>query len=270
MKLIICCIACTLFAESITDKDSSYLDMCRKAASMPYYFQNFRSLPEYNHVLEISDGKPFADYLLDEASDETWKKMPQFKALESFGNPSTSYYAFIGNFSATTLRYIAIADEIERLFDLPSEPRIVEIGGGFGGQAYVLSRFHPRCSYSIIDLPEPLALLQKMAEALGLPNIGCFAPEETFPEWKIDLFISNYAYSECDRKTQIDYFERVIKKADRGYLIYNQISDIYGVESLSPFEFLKLLEENGMKPQVARETIPTFDTNLRITWDRTR
>jgi len=257
------------FAESITGRDEPYLMICFKAATMPYYFQNFRSLPEYTHAVEISNGKPFAEYLLDQASDETWEKLGTFKRLESFGNPRTSYYPSLGNFSATTLRYILIADEINKLFKLPDGAKIVEIGAGFGGQSYILSQVASIDQYYIYDLPEPSALIEKVMGALGVNHVVCLPIDAELPEEGVDLFISNYSFSECDKDVQIDYFERVLKKSDRGYVLYNQTSHFYGLTSLSPIEFIQLLEKNGIHPKVLSETVPTFDSNLLIIWDKT-
>lgn len=256
-------------ADSITGRDEPYLTICLKAATTPYYFQNFRSLNEYTHAVEISNGKPFAEYLLDQASDETWSKLNSFKKLESFGNPRTTYYPSLGNFSATTLRYILIADEIGKLFKLPDQAKIVEIGAGFGGQCYVLSQVASVARYYIYDLPEPTALIQKMMGVLGIKNVTCLPTDAPLPEERIDLFISNYSFSECDKQVQLDYFERVLKKADRGYVIYNQTSHYYGLSSLSPIELIQLLERNGVHAKVMSETIPTFDSNLLILWDKT-
>lgn len=256
-------------AESITGLDEPYLTICLKAASTPYYFQNFRSLPEYTHAVEISNGKPFAEYLLDQASERTWAKLGSFKRLESFGNPRTAYYPNLGNFSATTLRYILIADEINKFFSLPEGAKIVEIGGGFGGQSYILSQVASIDTYYIYDLPEPRALIEKMMGALAVNHVICLPTDAEVPEEHIDLLISNYSFSECDKDVQMDYFERALKKADRGYMIYNQTSHLYGLTSLSPFEFIRLLEKNGIHPKVLSETIPTFESNLLIIWDKT-
>ena len=98
----------------------------------------------------------------------------------------------------------------------------------------------------------------------------CLPVAETLPEDQIDLFISNYAYSECDRDTQMDYFDRLIKKSKRGYVIYNQLSGYYPINSLSAREFFDLLEKNGLHPQADRELIRTFDNNVLIVWDITK
>lgn len=257
-------------SNSITGHDSVYRSMCLKAATVPYYFQNFRSMPGYTHALEISDGSSFAQYLIHQASQKILKELDAFRRLDNFGNPPTTYFPNLGNFSATTLRYIAIADEINKLFILPEHSKIVEVGAGFGGQCYILSQLHTWSKYYIYDLPEPTALIEKMMTALDVKNVVCMPTAAQLPEGKVDLFISNYAYSECDRETQIDYFERLIKKADRGYLIYNQTSDLYAINSLTIAEFIQLLEKNGVYPRVYNELVPTFVGNLLIVWDKTR
>lgn len=260
----------TGYSESITGNDRTYLTFCLKAATTPYYFQNFRSIPEYAHALELQNGEPFAQYILNDGSENVWANLKQLKKLDSYGNPQTAYYPSLGNLSGTTLRYIFIADEITKRFDLPSKARIVEIGGGFGGQCYILSQMTSISKYIIYDLKEPSALIQKMMEALEVHHATCLSPEEPLIDEPIDLLISNYAFSECDREAQAAYFEKVLKKADRGYLIYNQTSHLYGLNSLSPIELIALLKENGIEPTVLEETIPTFEGNLLITWDKTQ
>ena len=147
--------------DIITGRDTAYLNICSKAAEDPHYFKNFRSMPEYFHALEISNGSVFADYLLSHASDEIINKLFFFGNLERYGNPKTTFYPKLGNFSATTLRYITIADEISKLFRLPENPKLVEVGAGFGGQCYVLSQLYQWSKYYIYDLPEPSALIKK-------------------------------------------------------------------------------------------------------------
>jgi SAM-dependent methyltransferase len=49
-----------------------------------------------------------------------------------------------------------LLDRLARISALRS-PRILEIGGGFGGLAHHLSKLHPRIRYTIVDIPESLA-----------------------------------------------------------------------------------------------------------------
>ncbi len=256
--------------ESITGSDSNYLQICKKAAVSSYYFHNFRSLPQYAAVVEFFDGGRFADYIQG-GSNDLLQKLETFRKLDSLGNPAVQSYSHVGKFSATTLRYIVVADHIREIFNLPAQAKIVEIGGGFGGQCYILSQLKSFSKYYIYDLPPVISLMQKVLGSLSVPNVLYVPAEDALPEENVDLLISNYAFSECARDTQLDYFERVIKKADRGYIIYNQISKPYfGIDSLSPREFYELLDSNDMNPAVYEELISTHHDNILFVWDRTR
>lgn len=256
--------------ESITGNDLPYRDMCYKAASDSSYFQNFRSYNEYFHAIEISDGAPFAEWLTQHGSDKILKQLDAFRRLDGMGNPPLESYPVLGCFSATTLRYLVIADEICRRIQLPENPVIVEIGAGFGGQCFVLSQLMRWPRYSIYDLAEPSSLIKKVHEMLEVPNVRYLSCDDEYPEETFDLFISNYAYAECDRETQLDYFHRVIKKARRGYVIYNLNSAYYSIDSMSPGEFIYLLKEQGIEAESYEELIKTAPDHVLVVWDRTK
>jgi hypothetical protein len=67
----------------------------------------------------------------------------------------------------------------------------------------------------------------------------------------------------------MSYFDRVIKKADRGYIVYNDISSGYGLESMSVQEFVGLLKEQGIRPRTHKEFFAGAG-NVLVIWDRTR
>lgn len=98
----------------------------------------------------------------------------------------------------------------------------------------------------------------------------CIPMEKPLPEKSVDLLISNYAFSEIDRKTQLDYFERVIKKAERGFVIFNHISKEAGIHSLSLDEFLQLLKANGCRPKTFNEFLSTGEGNRIVIWDKSK
>ncbi len=253
--------------QSITGNHSSYIEACRKAVNDPLYFQNFRSTHEYASNVECYGfGNEFAQYLLTNASPQTLEKLEQFRRLDQYGNPLTKDIEGVGRFSETTLRYIIVADQIKELFNLPSNPKIVEIGAGFGGQCYILSQIQIFSDYFIYDLPDVENLIEKMLKTLSIERVSLIPQYVPLPESNVDLLISNYAFSECDRQTQLDYFERVLKKADRGYMLFNQL---HVFDSLSLAEFVKLLEDNNMKPQLYEEPVLTYKDNVLVTWDKT-
>lgn len=277
MKIFLLALSCIILgvhamrAASISEDDGTYRNICLKAAEDLSCFQSFRSIDDYTHVVEVGGGGNFADYLNKNASDETVLKYADFEKLDVIGNPRTGYYPGIGNFSGTTLRYIVVADQIKEKFLLPDNALIAEIGAGFGGQCYILSQLQEFQKYYMYDLPEVEALIEKTMDVLQVENTVCLPMECDIPEESIDLVISNYAFSECTRATQLDYFEKVIKKSKRGYVIYNQIlTRVFGRDHLSPSEFVRLLEQCGKNPKVCSEPVATDVDNLLIIWDAER
>lgn len=144
--------------------------------------------------------------------------------------------------------------------------RIVEIGGGYGGQCSVLSRVANFRSYTIFDLDEALALTQRYLDELAIPNVrlvSAFAPKAI----DADLVISTYAVSEIDRGSQDEYIDGVLKRARRGYLILNRISAGFGVSSYSPEDFVDRLESK--RPTLQRGALARRDrlkANDLLTW----
>lgn len=253
---------------SITAGNDSYRDICKKASTNEYYFRTFRSMPAYINAVEITDGEAFADYIRTKASKETKKNLSAFRLLDTIGLVSKTNFPELGEFSATTLRYIVLADHMSKVLHIPVNATIVEIGAGFGGQCYVLSDAQPFRQYYIYDIPEAAGLIGRVMEELAVSDVVLVPFKDPLPENKIDLFISNYAYSECSREMQLDYFDRVIKKADRGYVIYNQIAKrVFGMDSLTPDEFVALLKGSGKHPQVLSEPLQTAEDNVLIIWD---
>jgi len=258
-------------AESISGNDGTYRNICLKAVEDSWYFQNFRSLSDYTHIVEVAGGRHFADYINKYASKEIRGMFAVFEKLDYIGNPPTSYFPGIGTFSGTTLRYIIVANHIRELFSLPNNAAVVEIGAGFGGQCYILSQLQSFSNYYIYDLPEVEALIDKVMGVLHINQVNCLPMDYELPDESIDLVISNYAFSECTRETQLNYFNNVIKKSKRGYIIYNQITArVFGLDYLSPAEFVTLLKQNGKNPKVYSEPVPTDIDNLLIIWGNDR
>jgi hypothetical protein len=253
--------------ESISGNSLPYREICQKAAVDPMYFQQFRSNVDYSRIVEIGDGgKAFINYLLAFASKNVLDKMIEFEKLDQIGSPWANIPLGPSKFSATTLRYIAIAVHIEQLFSLPTDAKIAEIGAGFGGQCFVLSQLNSISNYYIFDLPEVEALIEKVITSLKVNNVSCMASKKRMADERIDLVISNYAFSECERQTQLQYFEKVISKAERGYVIYNQIAPNHGIDYLSPEAFVDLLKQNGKYPKIYKEPVMTDANNILIVW----
>ncbi|MCP5492337.1 MAG: putative sugar O-methyltransferase [Chlamydiales bacterium] len=253
--------------KSITGNSSGYRKVCQEAALDDAVFEKFRSIPSYFHAVECGQQGELADYLKKHATKKTLSLIPKFRKLDSYGQPSRYPLPRFGAFSGTALKYVLVADHIHRLFKLPENYSVAEIGAGFGGQAYMLSVLSPFSKYYIYDLPEVEMLIEKMMSKLNVSNVNCLDAYAQLPVDAVDLFISNYAFSECDRITQLDYFNRVIIKSKRGYMLFNSISSF---DHLSVTEFIELLQEHGINPKIHAEPVFSYTNNVLITWDRTR
>lgn len=268
--ICICLMTGSLSAsESITSTFKGYRNICAKAAVDDVTFNSFRSMDQYRIVLELEHGQAFADYVQD--SEYLMGLAADCRRLDDIGNPPLQEYENLGTFTATTLRYMVLADQMNKIFKLPIEATIAEIGVGFGGQCYVLSRMNSFKNYYMYDLPEVESLVGRVMSTLQVSSAHCIPIEVKLPVDELDLVISNYAFSECDRDMQMYYFDTVIKKAKRGYIIYNQISeDTYNVPSMSLNEFVGLLRKEGFKPRVFHEFLSTAPENMLVTWDLTK
>lgn len=261
--------ALSLYGEqkSTTGSSTPYREVCKRAVIDPLIFQTFRSLNSYFYSVECGQAGEFAAYLEKHAKARTLFLMPQFRKLELYGNPVTHPIPRFGSFSGTTLRYIVVADQISRLFDLPKNYTVAEIGAGFGGQAYILFTLHPFSQYYIYDLPEVEPLVEKMLSLLSLPPPTSLDVYAKLPTESVDLFISNYALSECDRETQLDYLKRVAFKAKRGYMLWND-TNLY--EHLTVSDLVALFATQDIPLKIHPEPVFSYTGNVLITWDTSK
>ena len=139
--------------------------------------------------------------------------------------------------SPTTLRYVKVAGDLLAM-GLDASNAIVEIGAGYGGQCLILDTLEPdpAALYGIYDLPEAADLQQRYLGEHGLNHVMWFSRESEIRDW--DFCLSNYAFSECTREQQDWYLENVILRSSHGYMVCNEISHHFGLESYSVQEIL--------------------------------
>lgn len=118
--------------------------------------------------------------------------------------------------SPSTLQYVGVLSNLITLFGSLEGLRIVEIGGGYGGQCRTIQDYCNVSCYHIIDLPEVCELAGAYLRTGGGYNFETFT-EPTGQEY--DLVISNYALSEIREPER--YIEQVLKRSKRGYITCN-------------------------------------------------
>jgi hypothetical protein len=179
----------------------------------------FKSLPGYTGVLEHLTFEQGLDYLRE--IDPGVDMAPMFEN-DVLGSPAMYAYPH-GRMSPTTLRYIKVACDIRRRF--PNVRTIAEIGAGYGGQRFVLSKLLPQVkTYVIIDLPPVLALIDKYLSRLKCPDytlVNALDNAAVADCQATDLVISNYAFAECTFAVREHYISTVLRRAASGYMTMN-------------------------------------------------
>jgi putative sugar O-methyltransferase len=189
---------------------------------------------------------------------------PTFKRNDGVGGPKLAYFWRIGWISPTTLRYIKVASDLECMFGSLDNKKIVEIGGGYGGQCAILKARFSIADYTLIDLPSTLSLAREYLRQLNVSDVN-FQPWTSLTSITSDLVISSYALSEITREGQEHYVRNVLSHARRGYLLWNENGLPYG--SMTAEEMASLIP--GSK--ITRSTPPLLKIDVAcnvvlITW----
>lgn len=108
-------------------------------------------------------------------------------------------------------RYRDIAEELVEAFGPLDGMSVLEIGGGYGGQAELLLAEHGVAGYQIVDLPAPRRLQNAYLASKGFALTGPYIA---------DLAISNYAMSETRKHVQLEH-AKSMRCCKRGYIRWN-------------------------------------------------
>ena len=204
--------------SSDNDKNS-YVEAIRSILSSDSEFNNFRQhvksgyrtilehlsydegLKYFKHIREFENGQ---EMLLDAVtSDEV-------------GNPVKFNYDGI-LLNPTTLRYISTALDIEKKFGNLDGVNYVEIGGGYGGQAKILTRMFNLKSVKLFDIPQALELQKRYLSMFGV-SCETLTIDKEFVIEENSFVVSNYAWCELDENFRSIYAEKVIRKCSKAFL----------------------------------------------------
>jgi hypothetical protein len=213
----------------------SYTTFCEKAVTDENLFNSFKRNPSYTYVLEHVTKELGEKYIIQMVSkyEKYLSKLQWNKIMTNdiIGNPITYDFSNVMRsyislnsyiFSPTTLRYVYTALDILSKVTKKSI-KIVEIGGGYGGQCKILfdiaSLFDIVIeSYTILDLKYPNMIQKKYLDRCGI-EINCLTVDN-YKLSEIHLLISNFALSEIDPLYQEPY-KPLIVNAKSGYFLWN-------------------------------------------------
>lgn len=200
-----------------------YLAVCKLAVEDEEVFNSFKTHPDYYKVLEHIPKRLGLQYLQSIRQNNP-KMLNNTRIFDNdrLGSPKIEDFDDF-NASSTTVQYIKTASDLRNRFDSLDDFDIVEIGGGYGGQAKILYDFWNIKSYLSIDLPEVILLQEKYVSTFKCVNFS--AIDNTLVDYinqQYDLFISCYALTELTDEQQLDYVENVIVNCKRGYIVGSQ------------------------------------------------
>jgi hypothetical protein len=228
---------------SISDYES-YRRACLEAATDDFHFRFFKQNPHYTRILEhtsFHNGLLYVDSINNTKFDIS--KLDQIKSNDWQGSATFMIYPEpFGLISPSTLRYIKVLAELEEMFGSLDGMNIIEIGVGYGGQCKVIYDYFRPASYTLVDLLEPIKLAERYHRESNYQGINYLTQDQLQNGIQYDLVISNYALTECVRPIQMEYLEKVVFNSKRGYITYNNISEQFGIDSLSKQEFIDLLK----------------------------
>ena len=208
---------------------TDYIEICKKIVEDDDVFAVFKSLQEYKNILEHVTPRQGSEYLttvLEMSEEALLENIESFKENDTIGSPDKFSYPQVGKISPTTIRYIKNVFEMSTLLDENPVSRVVEVGGGYGGLCKTLDVVCDFDEYILVDLPEAVKVQEKYLKNFPELNAKCkFVSCDDLEKIEdIDLFISNYALSECDYDTQMKYYDNLIENSKFTYIIYNLVN----------------------------------------------
>ena len=234
-----------MIIKSKTWKPEEYIhiEVCKKAISDENTFNNFKKMPNFVDVLEHTTEKWGRCYMqlifnnfVNVINVIDWNKI---KENDKYGNASKCDFSELKkyvkldnyNISPSTIAYtykgLCILDFL--LNKKINNVKILEIGGGYGGQCKILydlsEIFNIKIEqYGIIDLSVVLKLQNKYLSLLGYNGVFFYEYEElkNFNDFnEYNVLISIYALGEFDVNIQNFYIENILKNINTYYIIWN-------------------------------------------------
>ena len=203
---------------------TKYEGILEKAVHSNFHLKKFRKNFYYRQIVETVTPDLGFEYIkrINDLDPNFLKRSDTQKYFDNIGNPLTYKYPGVGRVSPTTLRYLAVALELKVLFGNLNNRIIGEIGVGYGGQIKTLDTMYELKKYYAFDLFLAQSLTKKYLSRFTNKSEIIYPDIDSWNNGtKIDLVISNYAFSELPRETQFLYLDQVILYSKNGYMTMN-------------------------------------------------
>ncbi len=229
-------------------------------------FKNFKRNNSYRRILEHVNYEQGKEYIkiIQRDNPHFIDEIEKFKFNDIIGNPYKFDYPQTGLISPTTLRYLKVASDLKKIFGNIGQ-EIAEIGCGYGGQFLILDKIFTLNKYYIFDLAIVNKLIEKYIESFVVTSsYKTLTLNEFDGKKQFDFVISNYAFSELPKLTQITYITKIILNSKKGYMTMNSGLD----ESAFQNNHLSLDEIKNYLPKVKiiKEEPYTHKGNYILIW----
>jgi putative sugar O-methyltransferase len=252
---------------------SRYLSICTDAVKNDKVFANFKRHQDYSCIVTGQSHLQGQQYLQKLIAKKSFlleqKNVEIAKKGDNIGNPVTCEYEPLGSISANIIRYMNVLQELSDMMVTLDNLRIIEIGGGYGGQCSIIKDFFRIKSYEIIDIPEVLSLQDKYLKAMNHHDIKLTSCHDISNFYESDLLISNYGISELNKDIQDFYIQNIIKNSKNGYITYNSLKK--SPDRNKPYsdsEFKDILMSFGFNVRAYNENINKSECEV-IIWGGT-
>jgi hypothetical protein len=237
----------------------NYLKICKEANESEIIFDSFKIHPHYHEVLEHLSKDLGKEHLKLIQKNNAWLLSTYSKEIlqnDLYGSPVKEDFGVI-KCSPTTLQYVSVISNLIDKFKSLDKFKIVEIGGGYGGQCKLIQDMFDIESYTIIDLAEVLLLQEKYLRKLdSFESVYLISNSElSKASVEYDLAISNYALTEVSFEDQDKYVKEVLLNCKHGYITGNQ-----------PLSSIALLIAKFPTFKVEKDIKGERDENYLITW----
>jgi putative sugar O-methyltransferase len=240
------------------------------AAEDEEQFSQFKKDPFFNLLWENHSAEEGEIWLQKIDDDYPFLKemYEQFRRIDQFGSPRIYDFGRAGVFSPSTLRLIAMTGDLRVRVGNLANAHIVQIGAGYGSLCKILYDVFSFKSYTIVDLPEQLALAKKCLDKLEVKNVKFFTPEELPMGMVYDLAVSDMSFSEYNRSYQELFFDRILYRSISGYILGREFPKHYGIISMNSDELKMCFEKAGAFTEWEMQEPPNNREDYFIYWKK--
>lgn len=181
-------------------------------------FRTFKSNSNYNSIVGMSEQwqAPLFYKFIEENNKSIFNKLDLFKNNDSIGSPEMWVSENGYSISPNTLRYVKTMVDIENAFGSLNNFVVAELGVGYGGLSFIINTNNKLKDYVLCDLPKVEELAKKYLLEF---NINSTNNRDKYD--KFDLFISEFCLSEFNDESIDKFYNDLVLKSDRIYLMMN-------------------------------------------------